>query len=102
MRATKRGKGPRNQPIMRCEALEKMCGATRRELGLIKQFLRVRRKRLQNFLRPASRKIDNKRLNACRRRNVDFVWLPVVQDKITRLIDRKPGAVCTVNCVPVE
>src|SRR6266496_158445 len=102
VRRTKRDKDRRNQPIVRRETLEEMRRATRVAFWTIQQFFRVRRQRLQNLLRPASWKINDERLDACRRGNVDFIGLPVIQDKITRFIDREPGTVCAINRASVE
>src|SRR5262245_30798977 len=87
---------------MWCKALEESRGTTRAALWVVKRFLRRRPQRPQNLLGPASRKINDKRLNPCRRFNVDFVGLSVVQDKITLFVDREPGTVCTIQCVSVE
>ena len=82
-------------------AFEKRRGG-RGEARRVEQALVRPRQTRQHFFRPAIRKPEHERLHRRRRRDFDRVWLAIVQDQVTAVIDGKLPALDPIQRPPVE
>src|ERR1700681_3522705 len=92
----------RNSSIMRRVALEERRVACATGGRFREQAFGRQRRTAQNLLRPSGWKPQNESLDLGGRSNFDRVRLPVVQDEVTAVINRKFRAINLVERTTVE